>query len=264
MQKITSRDNKSLKFARKVGAGLVKEQIFVEGTRLANEVLKSSLVLTEVFLSEHFTKTQPEFVERLGTANTKILPDKVFDSIAKTKSSQGIVVLCKTPATGKHLIEAKFQNKRFTLPITILLHRISNPSNLGAVLRIAEAVGAAGVIITRESADAFSPKALRSAMGASFRMPIWTGAEFDSVLAWANEHHLVSTCADIRSDQNYLKTDWQRPRLLIFGSEANGLSDDEFYKTEEQIKIPMENEVESLNLAVSCGVLLFEAKRNLD
>jgi tRNA G18 (ribose-2'-O)-methylase SpoU len=149
------------------------------------------------------------------------------------------------------------------LPLVILLHQINNPANLGAILRTCEAVNIAGVILTTNSADAFSPKALRGAMGASLRLPIWMGADFFEVLDWARTKDLISVSADVNAARSYLEIDWIKPRLLIFGSEAHGLSAKEKETIDESLLIPMENKVESLNLAVSCGVILFEAKRQI-
>ncbi len=100
-------------------------------------------------------------------------------------------------------------------------------------------------------------------MGASLRLPIWEGADLFEILDWARGKNLTSVCADVNAKKSYLETDWTKPRLLIFGSEAHGLSAEEKEAIEESLLIPMENGVESLNLAVSCGVILFEAKRQI-
>lgn len=101
-------------------------------------------------------------------------------------------------------------------------------------------------------------------MGASLRIPIYENAGFDEMLEWAAANDMVPTAADTSGQTTYTGTDWTRPRLLIFGSEAHGLSAEQREKIREMVSIPMENEVESLNLAVSCGIILFEAKRQAD
>ena len=143
----------------------------------------------------------------------------------------------------------------------LFLKEINNPSNLGAIVRTAEAAGAIGVIVSKGSADVFSPKALRSAMGSSFRLPVWENAEFSEVLGWAKVHDLVTVAADILGTSSYTDIDWRIPSLLIFGSEAHGLGELELAAIDKTVLIPMENGVESLNLAVSAGIILFEARR---
>jgi len=262
MQKITSRDNQRLKLARKVRDGNAGDLIFVEGTRLAEEVTRSNLKISDVFFTKSFAADERgrAFLNKLKDFNLAEVSPNIFDSLSDTKNPQGIIVICEKPETNKHSIETNlFVEKKF--PLVILLHRINNPANLGAILRTCEAVNVAGVILTKNSADAFSPKALRGAMGASLRLALWTNADFYEVLDWAREQDLISICADVNAEKSYLEVDWRQPRLLVFGSEAHGLSAVEKEQIGESLIVPMENDVESLNLAVSCAVILFEAKR---
>jgi len=265
MLKITSRDNQKLKNARKVRDGNVEDLIFVEGLRLCEEVLRSNLKIDEIFFTESFTKNvrEAEFLAKLSAKNIAVaeVSNKIFDSLADTKTSQDIVFICQKPESSRRRIESSWKKNKREFPLVVLLHKINNPVNLGAILRTCEAVGVSGVILTNNSADAFSPKALRGAMGASFRLPIWEHADFFEAVRWAKMKNLVSVCADINAKKNYLEIDWKKPRLLIFGSEAHGLSAEERATVDESLVVPMENGVESLNLAVSCGVILFEAKR---
>ena len=265
MFKITNRDNQKLKKARKVRNGHVSDLMFVEGVRLTEEAISSPLQIEEIFVSESFAKNTraQKILNELSTKHIFIneVSDKIFQSLSDTKTSQGVILIAKKPETGKGIVENSLLGKKSKSPLLILLHQINNPSNLGAILRTAEAANVSGVIFTKNSADAFSPKALRAAMGASFRLPIWTNTNFFDVLDWSKRKNFVSVAADVNSEKSYLEIDWQKPRLLIFGSEAHGLSAEERNKIDESLVIPMENGVESLNLAVSCGIVLFEAKR---
>ncbi len=260
---ITSKNNIRLKFARKVSAGKAKEYIFAEGFRLVAEALRSNVEVVEGFVSETFCEISDDFVETLLSNQIPIakLSDQLFDSIAETRSSQGIILICKKPDVGSALIEQSISNASNRTPLVLLLHRINNPANLGAILRTAEAVNVNGVIISENSTSAFSPKALRGSMGASLRIPIWENAVFDRALAWARELALIPTCADVNSKYSYWDTDWKKGRLLVFGSEAKGLSTEEFARIDENLYIPMGNEVESLNLAVSSALIMYEFKR---
>lgn len=262
MLKITSRDNQRLKLARKTREGFVKENIFIEGFRLAKEAAYSDLKILDVFISRNFRQSESnlDFLAGLNNPNVAEVSDKIFDSLSDTKNSQGIVLICKKPLTGKSVLEANLSKPR-QLPLLVLLHQINNPSNLGAILRTCEAVNVAGIALTENSADVFSPKASRGAMGANLRLPIWTNAGFKEVLDWAKARKLSTVCADVTAEKSYLEVEWKKPRLLIFGSEAHGLREEEREMIDESLLIPMENNVESLNLAVSAGVILFEAKR---
>ena len=265
MQKITSRDNQKLKFARKVREGREKDFLFVEGVRLAEEFLKSGLQIFDCFFTTDFLTPErnQNLFKQISEKNQNLfeMPERLFKSLSDTKNSQGIILIGEKPRTGNEKINLESSACR-QFPFIVLLHEINNPNNLGAVLRTAEAAGAANVIISKHSTDVFSPKALRSAMGASFRLNFWTDADFETVLNWAKENNLTTVCADISSKKNVWEIDWKKPRVIIFGSEAHGLSEQERNRIDESLSIPMEKPVESLNLAVSCAVVLYEAKRN--
>jgi TrmH family RNA methyltransferase len=250
---ITSRDNTKLKLARAVRDGRDPSLIFIEGVRLFEEAVGSGLDIQHVLISSDVSDSVKLAELPITQRSTVVkVASRLFDSIADTASSQGIIGLAAKPS-----------HRLSDIPrgLTVLLHRVNNPSNLGAVIRTAEAAGVAGLITTTGSADAFSPKALRAAMGSAFRLPIVEGIDFEEAIVWATERGLVSTAADISGSISYLNIDWKVSRLIVFGSEANGLDDRELASINERILIPMENEVESLNLAVSSGIILFEAKR---
>lgn len=258
IEKITSRDNQRLMNARKVRDGKDQSRIFIEGRRLVDEALRSRIVIEESFCVDDFSDKELLSAVEAKASKVAEMPERIFRSIADTDNSQGIILIGQRPKDGAAVIEDRLNSP---LPIVLFLKEINNPSNLGAILRTAEAAGVAGVVISGNSADVYSPKSLRAAMGASFRLPIWDGAVFDEVLLWAKSRGLVSTAADVGAEKSYTEIDWGRPRLLILGSEAHGLSDTDLDRIEEQMQIPMENDVESLNLAVSAGIILFEAKR---
>lgn len=263
MDNITSRDNSKLKHARKVRDGKAADEIFVEGLRLCEEALRSATEINAAFVSSSFGTDvrEAELVKALDVKRVAVyeIDDELVQSIADTKNSQGIIFICRRPDASPTRFTREFSEKSGDL--AIFLNRINNPANLGAILRTVEAAGAAGAIVSSNSADAFSPKSLRASMGSALRLNIWENAAFDDVISWAGKQGLKTTAADIGAKRDYTDIDWELPRLLVFGSEANGLSGEELAKIMELIKIPMDNNVESLNLAVSCGIVLFEAKR---
>ncbi len=261
---ITSKDNQKIKFVRRIASGNDTGFVFAEGERLVREVLESDFEDIEMFISDSFAEKNPDFFrsEAVRVQSVYLLPDRIFGAIAQTKSSQGIAAICLRPRTGQDVVEdalrltAKDHNT-----LILALHEINNPSNLGAILRSALASGVSAVITTEGSTNPFSPKALRGSMGASLKIPIWDGIKFAQLIEWARENGLFTTCADISGNRNYLDINWTKPRILIFGSEAHGLNDDQLATIDESVTIPLENSVESLNIGVSCGVILFEALR---
>lgn len=264
--RISSRDNQKLKYARRVREGKIKDAVFVEGLRQAEEVLRSKAKIIDCFYDETFgeNKRGADLIKKIEAESQNaavIVANRIFSSVAETNTPQGIVLIAQKPLTTEENFDYRLKRaNRRNLPV-VFLSEINNPSNLGAILRMAEAAGAAGVIVSTKSSDAFSPKATRAALGANLRLPIWENAEFEAALNWAQEKKAITTAADIGAEKKYTEIDWTAPRLVIFGSEAHGLNDNARRRIEELIRIPMENEVESLNLAVSCGIILFEARR---
>lgn len=263
MNEITSRDNQHLKFARAVRDCRERDCIFIEGLRLVEEAIQSECLVNKSFVTRSFLDTArgDELVQQLAITEAEILlvSDALLRSIADTENPQGIVAIAARPTGGREAIEISLSHSG--LKLVLLLHQINNPSNLGAVMRTAEAAGAAGVITTKGSSEAYSPKSLRASMGSAFRIPVWENADLDLVFEWAGKAGLKTTALDIGGQSSIYQADWRQPRLLLTGSEAHGLEKNLLAKKDEVLNIPMASPVESLNLAVSCGIALFEARR---
>ncbi len=260
-EKITSRENERLKHARRVRDGKETRSIFVEGVRLCSEVFRSGISVENVFVSDKFDhkRTLEEIAKT--QANVFELSERLLDSIADTKSPQGIVLIARRQPT-TDIAELLIKTPAVSLPqIYVYLNEVNNPSNLGAVIRTAEAAGVSAVLTSPGSADAFSPKALRASMGSAFRVPIVRSAELTETIKAAKSSRVQILAVDSKGKIAYEDVDWRRPSMLVFGSEAAGLPDEILNIVDETISIPMQTPVESLNLAVSCGIVLFEARR---
>lgn len=242
--------------ARRVRDGKDDEHIFIEGKRLAAEALRSPIEIVECFVDEDFS--DGKLVESIASRGSLVagVSDKLYRSIADTESPQGIVLIAKRPSAS-----TTFDLASSAVPVSLYLVEINNPSNLGAVLRTAEAAGVANVLISRNSADPYSPKALRASMGSAFRLNIATDVSIEQAISAARENGMATIGADVDAPTNYVDLDWTKARMLVVGSEAHGLSEKDKNSLDELVTIPMANGVESLNLAVSVGVILFEAKR---
>jgi RNA methyltransferase, TrmH family len=259
--KITSRDNSLLRRARAVRDGKIENSIFVEGLRLCEEALASGLELEAVIYSERFAAKEraARLIESLQQAGTKpaAVSEKLLASVSYTKTPQGIVLLASRPAFDLE----KFQAAQPDNPLLVLMHGINNPVNVGAIVRTAEAAGAAGVIVTAGTSDPFSPKALRGAMGSAFRLPFWLGPKYEEVISWCVERHIRTICADVAGSKLYTEVDWFGACALIVGPESTGLTSEEIRVANEAVRVPMKGSAESLNVAVATGVLLYEANR---
>lgn len=259
--KITSRDNSLLRRARAVRDGKIDELIFVEGLRLCEEALSSALGIEAVIYSDHITRKDraASLIRSLNSVakSSAEVSEKLLESISYTKTPQGVVVLALRPTND----EEAFAAKQTSSPLLVVLHKINNPVNVGAIVRTAEAAGATGIIATANTADPFSPKALRGAMGSAFRLPMWTGASFADAVAWCRSRRIQTIAADLSGSAVHRDVDWRKSSAIIVGRESSGLSPEEVAAADASVRIPMHGAAESLNVAVAAGIILFEAAR---
>jgi len=261
IDRITSRDNSLLRQARLVRDGKIEELIFVEGLRLCEEARLSNLEIEAVIVSEELMRKEraAQAIAELSRVSrrTASVSERLLESISYTKTPQGIVVLARRPASSEARLAANFT----ATPLLVVLHQISNPVNVGAILRTAEAAGATGVIATRNTSDPFSPKSLRGAMGSAFRLPIWTGPTFKQVSDWCRERNVATVCSDTEAATDYTDLDWTKANALMLGPESTGFTAEELIYADRSVKITMRGKTESLNVSVAAGIFLFEAAR---
>lgn len=259
--KITSRDNSLLRHARAVRDGKIKGSIFIEGLRLCEEALASNLQIEAMIYSEEIARKEraTRLIAQLGNAATKAaaVNEKLLASVSYTKTPQGIVVIAARLAHD----ENSFISKQPASPFLVILHEINNPVNVGAIIRTSEAAGVTGVIATENTADPFSPKSLRGAMGSAFRMPIWRGPVYADAIAWCHARQIQTIGTDAGGSTLYTDLDWRNSNALIVGPESKGLSPGEVEAANAVVRIPMQGATESLNVAVAAGIILFEAAR---
>jgi TrmH family RNA methyltransferase len=258
---ITSRDNSLLRLARAVRDGKDLEYIFVEGLRLCEEALRSALEIEAVIVSEELLRKEraAAVIAELDGAAQRCasVSEKLLESISYTKTPQGIVLLARRPDSSETRLTSAIDSNS----LIVVLHQINNPVNVGAVLRTAEAAGAGGVIATRNTSDPFSPKSLRGAMGSAFRLPIWSGPTYEEMIEWCRKREIKTVCADADAPLAHTEFDWTGATALIMGPESTGLTDVETASATQIVRIPMLGAVESLNVSVAAGILLFEAAR---
>lgn len=261
IRSITSRDNPQLRLARAVRDGKNTDFIFVEGLRLCEEALRSALEIEAVIVSEELLRKErvANTIAELDQAahRSASVSEKLLESISYTKTPQGIVVLARRPESSEKRLSAAIDKNA----LLVVLHQINNPVNVGAILRTAEAAGAGGVITTRNTSDPFSPKSLRGAMGSAFRLPIWTGPTYEEMIDWCRKRKIETVCADAEASLDHTEFNWTKATALVLGPESTGLTAAETERADHVVRIPMHGAVESLNVSVAAGILLFEAAR---
>jgi len=264
--KIKSPSNPRLKHVRSVRDGREPDRIFIEGVRLAEEAMATGIAIELCVVEDNRMVSERE--QRLlaqisrRQIETLTVDPRAFNSVTDTKSTQGIILIAGRPSNTKESFDSFLDvGGEASLPLILFLSQINNPNNLGAVIRAAEAAGVQAIIIGRNSADPYSSKALRSAMGSAFRIPFWLDADLGDVIDLAKQKGFRLVGATLNGKTTYAEYDWKQKTLLVLGSEAHGIDPSLSEMLETDICIPMASTVESLNLAVAAGIMFFESRR---
>lgn len=231
-----------------------REQVFViEGVRLVADALASGAeLLLTLYAPEQLAATVA------GAALLTVLPQiryayeatpQVVSAAGDTVHPQGVV------AVTRWLVQEAAKPG-----IVLILDGIQDPGNAGTLLRSAEACGVVQVLAARGTVDLYSPKVVRAAMSAHFRLPLGQDLDWEAIGEYCTAVDHVYA-AEASATMPYYAADWRQPSALIISNEANGLSAEAAAYATRQISIPMRGGAESLNAAVAGSVVLFEALR---
>jgi len=231
-----------------------RERLFViEGVRLLEEAIRSNAEMAAaLYNAEQLAATdrgQALLDQIRALPNAQEAAPDVLAAVSDTVSPQGVIAAVRWP-------ELEPQGRG----VQLVLDAVQDPGNVGTLLRTAEATGVTQVISIAGTADVYSPKVVRAAMGAHFRLPVVQDVGWDEaptlLLGVDNVYAAVASAT-----MPYYAADWRQPGALIVGNEANGVSQAGLAVATKQISISMAGPVESLNAAVAGSVILFEALR---
>ncbi len=245
---------------REVAAGEHAELMVAEGSRLVAEVLDAGCEVVEFAWSARLTRRSigETLLDRLRATGAEVhdCNDRVLQQLSHLKTHQGVSVILRRPTwTDADLLGGD------TTALVVAAAGLQDPGNLGAVVRAAQASGATGLLTVEGSADPFRDKAVRGSAGSIFRLPCRMGLSVDAVVAFARTHDLQIIVAEDAAATPCWDVDLRVPTLLVMGSEGKGIPDVFLAAAHQRVGVPLEPVVESLNVAVAAGVLLFEARR---
>ncbi len=233
-------------------------QFLIEGFHLIEECLSSPFTLEYIILRNDVDlSSHPEILEKISRNKTKVeaLPEKSFNKLVETESSQGIIGVVSNPKTKAGAASGG---------LLIALDRISDPGNLGTIIRTAYWFNAGAILLSEGSADVYNSKVLRSSQGAVFHSSIIEDVNLGEKLADLKKKghtiYLFTLDAVKNLDETGSLSQSDKP-VLVFGSEAHGLQPELLNGDFEKVKIRGFSECESLNVAISCGIGLYHFSR---
>ncbi len=259
---ITSTANAHVKRIRALEQRKHREEqraFFVEGIRPVWQAVESGAQVEALIVAPRLLTSEParQMVEAQHAAGVNVVrltPD-VFESIARREhpSGLGAIVRSSLRTLGDLAVT--------TGSLFVTLEETGNPGNLGAIIRTVDAVGGSGIILVGSSADPYHPSAVKASMGTLFNVPIARVENIRDVMDWCASHRIKVAAASPRAGALYWSVEYSRPIMFLFGSEGEGLTEETLALGDLSVRIPVAGSADSLNLAVSVGVLLYEVKR---
>lgn len=227
-----------------------------EGIHLVTEALKAGVKIqrflwTDKLLSSPEGKKLLQCLEEQSTGTE--VTEGIFCKIAETENPQGVLALIEIPPP---------QSLDFSqISLGVIIDGVQDPGNVGTIIRTAWAVGADCLFFTSGTADPYQGKVVRSTMGGIFYQRIVNHLTPQAIYTQARENGVAIVGGYPGADQSYYDINFLKPTLFLVGSEGKGISQEWAEYDIQKVHIPQPGHAESLNVAVSCGILLYEAVR---
>ena len=227
----------------------------IEGVREISLAIKGGYELETVLCyPELFSEEKRnDFINQ--EINIIEISKEVYQKLAYRDTTEGILAVAKTkPNSLDHL---KLERKN---PLILVAEAPEKPGNIGAILRTADAAHVDAVIIANPKTDLYNPNIIRSSVGCVFTNQIAVG-NTSEIINFLKQNSISIYCAALQASVNYHTQDFTTSTAIVVGTEATGLSEEWLENSAQNIIIPMQGEIDSMNVSVAAGILIFEAKR---
>lgn len=259
--RITSTSNPRVKEAVRIrerkDAGS-RDAFVIEGRRIVEMALGAGAGVREAFFTDQFIakKEGRDIVRLLAGSGAEIIEvaGHVLARLADTETPQGIV------AVVSHFSSSLDKLPSNDNPLYVLVDGIQDPGNLGAIIRTSDAAGADAVILLPGTCDAFMPKTIRATAGSIFNIPV-VPAEAEDILKRLRDGNIAIAVTAADADRSVFEAALSRPLAFVFGNEGRGVSGQIRESANLFLKIPLYGKAESLNVATSAAICLYEAVR---
>jgi TrmH family RNA methyltransferase len=230
-------------------------QFLIEGLREVALAIKGDYSMeTVLFYSDLISE---EAVKKSTNSDVEIIEisKDVYQKLAHRDTTEGIIAVAKNKTHDIKELSFKYKN-----PLILVAEAPEKPGNIGAVLRTADAANIDAVIIANPKTDLYNPNIIRSSVGCVFTNRIATGST-PEIIEFLKAHTISIYGAALQDSIEYHTQDYTKPTAIVVGTEATGLSQEWRDAATQNIIIPMQGEIDSMNVSVAAGILIFEAKR---
>lgn len=223
----------------------------VEGIKSVRDAVNAKWPISMIAVSDEFYETE-NFAYPENTVIYK-MPSSIFSGICDTDSPQGIMAVlkmkntdCFSPSDGQ---------------VYIYCDTVTDPGNLGTIIRSADAAGIAGVLLSEKCVDIYSPKTIRATMGSFFHIDIFEKISYEILYSLKKKNYRIISGALTDNSVKHTDCDMTGSVIIVVGNEANGVSDTVLNLSDSCVKIPILGKAESLNVSIAASILMYEAVR---
>lgn len=262
MEKITSAQNPKIKNLKKLEkAGERREQglILIEGLRESVLAHRAGYIFTALFVCHDLLKQEGEYSLteiKKGQPGVPVyeVAKSVYDTLAYRETTEGVIATAKPKSHTLHNLQLKNN------PLILVIEAVEKPGNLGAMLRTCDAAAVDAVIICDGKTDVYNPNVIRSGIGTIFTNQLAV-CETAEAINFLKAKGVTTYAAELSAKEYHFQKNFKTAAAIVVGTEATGLSEQWMTAADQKIKIPMLGKIDSLNVSVSAGIILFEAVR---
>jgi TrmH family RNA methyltransferase len=257
---ITSSQNSLVKQIKKLHQGKERHRegnCLLEGTHLLQEAIATNYPLKTVCVTSEWCDRYPQLYNLIIHRCDRLVrvTPEVMTVMGTTTTPDGILGIA--PRSPQNL-------PKIPSDLLLALDRIQDPGNLGTMIRTATAAGAKGIWVSQDSVDLDHPKVLRASAGQWFRQPLGVAQDLAQLVQECQTGGMQVLSTTSHTNISYWEVDLTKPTLVLLGNEGSGLSPELMEMTDIQVKIPMNDQVESLNVGISAALICYEVKRQRD
>lgn len=249
---ISSKENNIIKEVKRLKEKKYRnEKYIIEGHKMIDEAIQESVKIDIIIMTEEFANHNQKYVEKINNYKFILVTENVFKELTEVKTPQGILAVVYKKEQRKIDEKADY---------IMALDDVQDPGNIGTIIRTLDSANIKQLIVSRGTVDAYSPKVVRSTMGAIFRVQIIEVENLSETLNSLKQKGFDLVSTSLQTDKNIYDINYNK-KVVVIGNEANGVSKEIQDMADEKVKIPMLGKTESLNASVAAGIMIYEYVR---
>ena len=249
---ISSKENNIIKEVKRLKEKKYRnEKYIIEGHKMIDEAIQESVKIDIIIMTEEFANHNQKYVEKINNYKFILVTENVFKELTEVKTPQGILAVVYKKEQRKIDEKADY---------IMALDDVQDPGNIGTIIRTLDSANIKQLIVSRGTVDAYSPKVVRSTMGAIFRVQIIEVENLSETLNSLKQKGFDLVSTSLQTDKNIYDINYNK-KVVVIGNEANGVSEEIQDTSDYKVKIPMMGKTESLNASVAASIMIYEYVR---